>query len=86
MMSKSDLKTDHFPTKTLRYKFSMCLPPKTGCTNWQRGMVSLLKKGETSPEELSDYEVFYDLDRFNSTDMRKERAMRGSGQGYLTME
>ena len=59
----------------------MCLPPKTGCTNWQRGMVSLLKKGETSPEELSDYEVFYDLDRFNSTDMRKERASRGSTQG-----
>ena len=61
----------------------MCLPPKTGCTNWQRGMVSLLKKGETSPEELSDYEVFYDLDRFNSTDMRKERASRGSTQGNL---
>ena len=62
----------------------MCLPPKTGCTNWQRGMVSLLKKGETSPEELSDYEVFYDLDRFNSTDMRKERASRGSAQGKFS--
>ena len=63
----------------------MCLPPKTGCTNWQRGMVSLLKNGDTSPEELSDYEVFYDLERFNSTDMRKERMIRGSQQGYLTM-
>jgi len=38
----------------------MCLPPKTGCTNWQRGMVALLKNGEKSPEELTDYEVFYD--------------------------
>lgn len=67
------------------YKFSMCLPPKTGCTNWQRGMVALLKNGEKTPEELTDYEVFYDLDRFNSTDMKKERATRSSSSGYLTM-
>ena len=73
------------PKMFFSFKFSMCLPPKTGCTNWQRGMVSLLKNGDTSPEELSDYEVFYDLERFNSTDMRKERMIRGSKQGYLTM-
>ena len=60
----------------------MCLPPKTGCTNWQRGMVALLKNGEKTPEELTDYEVFYDLDRFNSTDMKKERATRSSSLGY----
>jgi hypothetical protein len=30
-------------------------------------------------------QVFYDLDRFNSTDMKKERATRGSAEGYLTL-
>ena len=29
--------------------------------------------------------MFYDLDRFNSTDMKKERAIRGSSEGYLTL-
>lgn len=68
-----------------KFKYSMCLPPKTGCTNWQRGLVALLKNGEKTPEDLTDYEVFYDLDRFNSTDMKKERATRGSAEGYLTL-
>ena len=76
-------KQEHFYNDT--FKFAVCLPTKTGCTNWQRGLVSLVKMGEKSPEELTQGEVYYDLDRFPKIGMTAERNIRGSDQGYLTM-
>ena len=100
-------KQEHFYNDT--FKFSVCLPTKTGCTNWQRGLgnvshtlcqfkgfhrelqsrnvplVSLVKMGEKSPEELTDGEIFYDLDRYPKMGMTAERDLRSADQGYLTM-
>lgn len=76
-------KQEHFYNDT--FKFSICLPTKTGCTNWQRGLVSLVKLGAKTPEELNDSEIFYDLDRFPKVNMIGERSLRSSKQGYLTM-
>jgi len=76
-------KQEHFYNDT--FKFSVCLPTKTGCTNWQRGLVSLVKMGAKTPEELTDGEIFYDLDRFPKVNMMPERSKRGSAQGYMTM-
>ena len=41
--------------------------------------------GEKSPEELTDGEIFYDLDRFPKIGMSAERDVRSSDHGYLTM-
>ena len=41
--------------------------------------------GEKTPEELTDGEIFYDLDRFPKVNMVHERSQRGSKNGYLTM-
>ena len=41
--------------------------------------------GEKTPEELTDGEIFYDLDRFPKVNMVQERSQRGSKNGYLTM-
>ena len=41
--------------------------------------------GEKSPEELTDGEIFYDLDRFPKIGMAAERDVRSSDHGYLTM-
>ena len=41
--------------------------------------------GEKTPEELTDGEIFYDLDRFPKVNMVAERALRSSKNGYLTM-
>lgn len=76
-------KQEHFFNDT--FKFSVCLPTKTGCTNWQRGLVSLVKMGEKTPEELDDSEIFYDLDRYPKIGMGKDRSTRGPSNGYLTM-
>lgn len=76
-------KQEHFYNDT--FKFAVCLPTKTGCTNWQRGLVSLIKMGEKTPEELNDGEIFYDLDRFPKVNMMRQRSNRSSSNGYLTM-
>jgi len=76
-------KQEHFFNDT--FKFSVCLPTKTGCTNWQRGLVSLVKLGAKTPEELTDGEIFYDLDRYPKIGMTAEREKRASHNGYLTM-
>ena len=41
--------------------------------------------GEKSPEELTDGEIFYDLDRYPKMGMTAERDLRSADQGYLTM-
>ena len=41
--------------------------------------------GEKTPEELTDGEIFYDLDRYPKIGMSSERDSRGSNKGYLTM-
>ena len=48
-------------------------------------LVSLVKMGEKSPEELTDGEIFYDLDRYPKMGMTAERDLRSADQGYLTM-
>jgi len=41
--------------------------------------------GAKTPEELTDGEIFYDLDRFPKVGMSDERSKRDSKNGYLTM-
>ena len=41
--------------------------------------------GEKAPEDLTDGEIFYDLDRYPKIGMSSEREKRGSDKGYLTM-
>lgn len=41
--------------------------------------------GEKAPEDLTDGEIFYDLDRFPKIGMTSERDSRSSDHGYLTM-
>ena len=41
--------------------------------------------GEKAPEDLTDGEIFYDLDRFPKIGMSSERDSRSSDHGYLTM-
>ena len=47
--------------------------------------VSLVKLGAKTPEELTDGEIFYDLDRYPKIGMTADREKRGSHNGYLTM-
>ena len=47
--------------------------------------VSLVKLGAKTPEELTDGEIFYDLDRYPKIGMTADREKRGSTNGYLTM-
>ena len=47
--------------------------------------VSLVKLGAKTPEELTDGEIFYDLDRYPKIGMTADRDKRGSSNGYLTM-
>ena len=63
---------------------------KTTSDKWRRVVniyliVSLVKMGAKTPEELTDGEIFYDLDRFPKVNMMPERSKRGSAQGYMTM-
>jgi len=45
----------------------------------------LVKLGAKTPEELTDGEIFYDLDRYPKIGMTADREKRGSHNGYLTM-
>ena len=58
---------------------------RTKLTFFLSNTVSLIKMGEKAPEDLTDGEIFYDLDRFPKIGMSAERDSRSSGHGYLTM-
>ena len=56
-------KLGHFYNDTK--KFSVCLPTKTGSTNWLKALVGLVK--DKAPEYVTDRETWYGLDRFPNT-------------------
>lgn len=78
-------KLEHFYNDT--FKFSVCLPTKTGSSNWLRGLSSLIKMGNPPPEEVAERDIWYGVDRFpkESDDLKKFRESRTPANGYMTM-
>ena len=70
-------KLEHFYNDT--YKFSVCLPTKTGSTNWLKALVSLIREGSTEPENLAERDIWYGLDRFPKTAAEAKQFRTGRG-------
>jgi len=76
-------KLEHFYNDT--YKFSVCLPTKTGSTNWLKALVSLIREGTVEPENLAERDIWYGLDRFPKTaaEAKQFRTGRGSQEAII---
>ena len=86
-LPKTGGKLEHFYNDLPVFKFAVCLPTKTGSTNWLRGLVSLIKMGNPPPEDLIDSDIWYGVDRFptQTDELTQFRKLRTSAQGYMTM-
>lgn len=75
-------KLGHFYNDT--FKFSVCLPTKTGSTNWLKALVALVK--DKQPEYVSDRDTWYGLDRFPQTPGEASQFKKGRtvDQGFMT--